>query len=102
SSYVFAIDRKKGEVLWKTKVGKAGGDHPGTRCTPTVDREVVDALGQFGDFVCLKATGDEVWRKNFEKDFKGRSGGWNYTESPLVDGDKVICTPGGKDHTIVA
>jgi outer membrane protein assembly factor BamB len=27
---------------------------------------------------------------------------WNYSESPLVDGDKVICTPGGSSGTMIA
>ena len=61
------------------------------------------ALGQFGDFVCLDVKdGAERWKKNFGKDFKGKSGGWNYTESPLVDGDKVVVTPGGSDATMAA
>lgn len=27
---------------------------------------------------------------------------WSYRESPLIDGDKVICTPGGDDAMLVA
>lgn len=103
SSHVFALDGQSGKVLWSTKVGKPGGDYPGTRCTPTLDGELLYAIGQFGDLVCLEtATGKERWRKNFTKDFRGRSGGWQYTESPLVDGPKLVCTPGGKDATMVA
>jgi outer membrane protein assembly factor BamB len=103
SSYVFALDRANGKKLWSAKVGKPGGNYSGTRCTPTVDGDRLYALGQFGDFVCLETeTGKELWRKNFPKDFGGRSGGWNYTESPLIDGDRLICTPGGKDATLVA
>lgn len=104
SSYVFALERSTGKKLWSTKVGKSGGNYSGTRCTPTVDGDRVYAIGQFGDLVCLKSdSGQEVWRKNFNKDFKGKSGGWNYTESPLIDGDKLVCTPGGeKAGAIVA
>src|SRR5262249_32673828 len=70
SSYVFALDRANGKKLWSAKVGKPGGNYTGTRCTPTVDGDRVYALGQFGDFVCLEtATGKELWRKNFPKDF---------------------------------
>jgi outer membrane protein assembly factor BamB len=101
-SFVFALGRDKGDKLWSTKVGNAGGNYTGTRCTPTVDGDRVYAIGQFGDLVCLKtADGSEVWRKNFEKDLGGKGGGWNYTESPLIDGDKLVCTPGG-EHAIVA
>ncbi len=104
SSFVFGLERSTGKKIWSSKVGKPGGQYTGTRCTPTVDGDRVYAIGQFGDLVCLEsATGKEVWRKNFDKDFKGHSGGWNYTESPLVDGDNLICTPGGqKKGAIVA
>ena len=101
--YLFALDRNNGEIRWKTKVGKTGGNYEGPRCTPTVDGNYVYALGQFGDLVCCDAKrGTVVWQKNLPKDFGGRSGGWNYTESPLVDGDKLVCTPGGGEATMVA
>ena len=103
SSHLTAMERETGKTLWQTRVGKAGGNYAGTRCTPTVSGSMVYGLGQFGDLVCLDIeTGKEVWRKSLPKDFGGQSGGWNYTESPLVDGDKLICTPGGKTNTIVA
>jgi outer membrane protein assembly factor BamB len=104
SSFVFAVNAADGAILWTSeKVGKAGGNYSGTRCTPTVDGDLVYALGQFGDLVCLEcATGKERWRKNLPKDFKGTAGGWNYCESVLVDGDKLLCTPHGSEATILA
>jgi outer membrane protein assembly factor BamB len=103
SSHVFALSRDKGDILWSTKVGKAGGNYSGTRCTPTVDGDLVYGIGQYGDLVCLETkTGDMKWRRNFGKDFDGGSGGWNYTESPLIDGDRLVCTPGGSKTTMVA
>jgi hypothetical protein len=54
-SFVFALDRDLGVKAWSTKVGRSGGDHPGTRCTPTVDGDRVYTLGQWGELVCLKA-----------------------------------------------
>lgn len=103
-SYVRCFSEKDGKPVWVSAVlGKAGGSYKGTRCTPTVDGDLVYALGQFGDFVCLRAVdGKEVWRKSLQKDFGGNHSGWQYTESPLVDGDKVVCTPGGPRGTIVA
>jgi outer membrane protein assembly factor BamB len=101
--YLFAVNRNDGEIVWKTKVGRTGGNYEGPRCTPTVDGNRVYALGQFGDLVCCDTGGGEiVWRKNLPKDFGGRAGGWNYTESPLVDGEKLVCTPGGRQATMVA
>jgi outer membrane protein assembly factor BamB len=103
SSYLFALDRKTGKRQWELKVGKAGGSYEGTRCTPATDGALVFGLGQFGDLVAANAkTGAEVWRKNFKTDFKGSSGGWQFTESPLLDGDRLIVTPGGSEATMVA
>jgi outer membrane protein assembly factor BamB len=103
SAVVFALSRDKGEKLWSVKVGKAGGDrgHIGPRSTPTVDGDRVYALGQFGDLVCLKvADGAEVWRKSVPGDLGGAIAYYKYTESPLVDGDKLICSPGGKNAIV--
>ncbi|MBO0699985.1 MAG: PQQ-binding-like beta-propeller repeat protein, partial [Zavarzinella sp.] len=105
AGYVFAVSRKDGTNLWKAEVGKpgGGGGYPGPRCTPTVDGDHVYALGQHGDLVCIGlADGKEKWRVNLRKDFHGSGGGWGYAESPLVDGDKLIVTPGGREATMVA
>src|SRR5687767_4815521 len=104
SSFLHALSIA-GKPLWSTKVGKpgGGGGYPGPRCTPTVDVDRVYALGQHGDIVCVEAaTGKEVWRKNLVKDFAGEVGGWGYSESPLIDGEQLICTPGGRQGTLVA
>lgn len=102
-SHVFAVDRVTGKQLWATKVGKAGGVYSGTRCTPTVDGKLLYAIGQFGDLVCLDVEkGEEKWRKDFVKDYGGRIGRWNFAESPLVDGDRLVFTPGGLKATMVA
>ena len=106
ASSVIALDEKTGKLLWSAKVGGTGGGdgYPGPRCTPTVDGERVYAMNQFGDLVCVEAaTGQEVWRKNLAKDFGGRMmSGWGYSESPLVDGERLVCTPGGSKGTLLA
>ena len=104
SSFVHCIDAKDGKIAWSSKpLGKTGGKYEGTRGTPTFDEGHLYALGQFGDFVCLKAeTGEEVWRKNLIADFGGRPGEWSYSESPLIDGGKVIVTTGGEEGAVVA
>ncbi|MBN9524137.1 PQQ-like beta-propeller repeat protein [bacterium] len=98
-SHVVAINRADGKVVWTAAVGPAGGS---LGCTPTVDRDRVYALGQMGDLVCIDRDGKTVWQRNLAKEFGGQKGGWNYCESPLVDGDRVIVTPGGKEATMVA
>jgi outer membrane protein assembly factor BamB len=103
------MDESDGRHLWSAKVGQAGGGgdteptRTGTRCTPTIDGATVYALGQYGDLVCLNAAdGRENWRVSLTKDFGGQLQTWAYAESPLVDGNKVICTPGGPKGTLLA
>lgn len=99
-SYVVALKRDSGKVIWSVEIGKAGGN---LGCTPTVDAGHVYALGQEGDLVCLEAKdGKRLWHRNLLKEFGGSYGGWHYCESPLVDGDKIVVTPGGKDATMAA
>ena len=71
----------------------------GPRGTPTIDGDRIYILGQLGDFVCFTTEGKEVWRVNFVKDFGGIMPVWGFGESPLVDGEKIICTPGAEDAT---
>src|SRR5262249_22665142 len=76
----------------------------GPRATPTVDGEVLFQLGSKGDLVCLEtATGKIRWQKNMVSDFGGHvMMAWGYCESPLVDGDNLICCPGGDKGTVAA
>jgi outer membrane protein assembly factor BamB len=103
--HVFALDVKDGKQVWTGKVGQMsrGGNFPGPRSTPTVDGDHVYALGSDGKLVCLTvASGDLVWSKDLRADFQGRTGFWDYSESPLIDGDVLVCTPGGESATMVA
>ncbi len=88
-----------GRELWATPV-KGGNPN----CTPTVDGGLVYALGREGHLVAADVvTGKTAWQKDFPKDFGGRMmSGWGYSESPLVDGDRLVCTPGAKDAVVVA
>ena len=75
----------------------------GPSATPTVDGDRLYVMGLAGNVACLQvADGKVVWQRNLMADFGGRSPMWSYRESPLVDGDKVICTPGGEETTMVA
>jgi outer membrane protein assembly factor BamB len=102
SSFIRCISVADGKVVWSAKVGRPGGDYPGTRCTPTVDGDMVFAIGQWGDLVAVTTEGKEVWRKSFKDDFAGDMPGWGFAESPLVDGPRLVCTPGGRGGAIVA
>jgi outer membrane protein assembly factor BamB len=104
---VQAREVKDGSPVWSTRIGKVGPNqgpqYPGARSTPTVDGERLYALGSDGDLACLEtATGKPVWHKNVRTDFGGQPGPWAYAESPLIDGDVLVCTPGGAEATLVA
>src|SRR4051812_20854800 len=100
--FVLALDVGQGQQIWTTKIGKVGPNqgpqYPAARSTPTVDGALLYALGSDGDLVCLEAvTGNIRWQKNLRTDFAGKPGSWAYAESPLVDGDVLVCTPGGSE-----
>ena len=108
NEYVQAISTADGKVVWTTRVGNVGNpeqnpNYPKARSTPTIDGNVLYALGSDGDLACLETkTGKIRWMKNLRKEFGGQPGEWAYAESPLVDGDAVVITPGGATATLVA
>ncbi len=68
-----------------------------------MDGDALYPLGSDGDLVCLEtASGKERWRKSLRTEFAGQPGKWAYAESPLIDGDVLVCTPGGSQGTLVA
>lgn len=98
--YVHAIDTRDGKIVWSRKVGKVGENigppYPGPRATPAVDGDRLYTLGSDGDLVCLRRdSGEVVWARHLVREFEGNRGPWAYTESPLIDGDAIVCTPGG-------
>ncbi len=103
AQFVIALDLNTRKELWSTRVGPPHPDG-GPRCTPTIDGLRTYALGTDGDLVCLEtATGNCQWRKNLTTDLGGHvMSGWKYCESPLVDGPKLICTPGAEEAALVA
>lgn len=108
TEYVLCLDLKNQTELWKSPLGplfSQDGFGHGPRSTPTLDGQLLFALGAHGDLVCLdlQARGKEVWRKSLVKDLGGEMmSEWGYSESPLVDGDLLICTPGGSQGTVAA
>jgi outer membrane protein assembly factor BamB len=98
--------RDQGKEIWSAILGPVrheGAGYPGPRSTPTIDGDRVYVLGINGDLVCLDAkTGAGVWRRDLVGEFGGGIPNWGYSESVLVDGPWVLCTPGGNQATIVA
>ncbi len=102
---VLCLDEATGKEEWRVKVGNEYEDNGsdsnwggGPRANPSVTEDGhIYVLGIRGDVFCLKTSnGSVVWTKNYEKDFGGKlMSGWGFSESPLVDGDKLVCVPGG-------
>lgn len=105
---VWALSEKDGKELWAARLGPVfkqdavqGKEGPG--CTPTVDGDRLYAMGLGGDIACLQAKdGKVLWQRSLQTNFGARLPRWSFRESPLVDGDKVIVTPGSEEATIVA
>jgi len=101
---VIALNRADGKEVWAKALGQPQDNDrgPGPRGTPTVDGDRLYILTENGDLACLKIDGTEVWRRNILRDFRGSQLQWLISESPLVDGEKVIVTPGGRNAGMVA
>ncbi len=102
--FALCLNAEDGTEIWRKTIGtkfrNAWGDGP--RSTPSVDGENVYFMAASGELSCLqKADGKKIWSVKMS-DFGGRVPNWGYSESPLVDGGKVVCTPGGKKGTMLA
>ncbi|MDZ4801945.1 MAG: PQQ-binding-like beta-propeller repeat protein [Bryobacteraceae bacterium] len=104
-STVFALDRATGQPKWTAPIGRAldqdrGG---GPRGTPTVEGDVLYVLTEAGDLAQVRLKdANVVWNRNILKEYGGSNPHWHISESPLIDGNKLIVTPGGRGAGIVA
>jgi len=101
--FLIAVNASTGKELWSSSAGQKypNGWGDGPRMTPTVDGDRVFAIGGQGLLICVESkNGKLIWSKNLVTDLGGQLQDWGYTESPLVVGDIVICTPGGPQGTL--
>jgi outer membrane protein assembly factor BamB len=104
-SVVTSLNRADGKVVWVRPLGPGGSNDRGSgpRGTPTADGDRLYVLTENGDLACLRIMdGTVVWQRNILKDFRGENPNWLISESPLVDGNMVIVSPGGRGAGIVA
>src|SRR5258708_34677469 len=108
NEFVQALSVEDGKILWTTRLGNVGNpnmqpSYPMARSTPTVEGDTLYAETSDGDLASLEAASGKVfWRKNLRRDFGGQPGTWAYAQSPLIDGDTLVATPGGAQATLVA
>jgi outer membrane protein assembly factor BamB len=105
SEYVLAYDAASGKRLWESPLGAFYSNYQGdgARGTPTVDGSRLYALGASGDLACIDAQdGRAVWKRSLTKEFGGRIPSWGYSESPLIVGERLLVSPGGREAAIVA
>jgi outer membrane protein assembly factor BamB len=105
--FVIAMERKTGNEIWKTAIGKSGdggGGYAGPLGTPACDGENVYVLNQFSDFAALNMKdGKILWQKNTQRDFGAKKmSGWGYAMSPILDGDKILLPVGGDKGSMIA
>jgi outer membrane protein assembly factor BamB len=100
---LLALNAGDGKVAWKLPIGGAVTDAqggPGPRSTPATDGTLVVAVAPTGEIVCVQAaTGRLAWQKHMERDFGAAHPGFHFVESPLIDGNLVLLSPGG---TVIA
>ncbi|MEX0728195.1 MAG: PQQ-binding-like beta-propeller repeat protein [Planctomycetaceae bacterium] len=105
--YVRALDEATGAHLWTAALGRVIRQSPLmrwlTQRAPTIDRDRVYAVSLLGEVVCLRAAdGEELWRRSYLDEFGGRRPVFGYGDCPFADGERVICTPGGESHSVLA
>ena len=104
--FAYALDAQTGRLKWKQELGPeiVEDRENAPRGSITVDGDKLYLIRGIGQIHCLAASdGKVIWQKDFMKDFNGKlMSRWGFSESPLVDGSLVICTPGGTDGAIVA
>ena len=93
-----------GQIQWQVPAGEAWtGGHPSARGTPTINGDRLYHESPLGQVVCLDTkTGKEIWSVNILKEFDAKNITWALAESVLIDGDWVICCPGGEKASVVA
>lgn len=105
ASVVHSLNRADGKTVWSASLGPKvdEGRGNGPRSTPTIDGDRIYVLTENGDLACLRAKdGSRVWSRNMLRDFGGDNPKWLISESPLIDGNRVIVSPGGNGAGIVA
>lgn len=101
---LICVDLGKTKIDWSTPLTDSSPKHgyEGARCTPTIDGDRAYVVSSDGAITCLSTKdGQILWSRKFSEWDGKMMSGWGFSESPLIDGDRVLCTPGGENAMIV-
>ncbi|MDR3060700.1 MAG: PQQ-binding-like beta-propeller repeat protein [Dysgonamonadaceae bacterium] len=101
--FVYAFDTN-GKLLNKQEYGPEWNtNYNGTRGTVTPDNGKLYLISGLGEVFCLNESDLKIlWKKGMFTDFDGANITWGICESPLIVGDKLIVSIGGKKNNVVA
>lgn len=115
TEFVVAMDAASGKELWAKPLRMAkyqgGGDDgtgdnkggDGPRSTPALAGGKIYAYGANLDLYCFDAkSGKLVWKKDVARDYGGKNISWQNATSPLIEGNLVIVSGGGKGAAFLA
>ena len=105
TGFVSILNAADGKVEKVIRYGKetTNDQAPGPRSTPTIDGNRLYILSGLGVAYCIDLTkGSVLWSVDLLKKFGGENNTWTLAESLLIDGDRVICTPGGVEGGVAA
>jgi len=94
----------EGNQQWQVAYGRSWDQsYPNTRSSPTIEGDRIYIISGVGELVCLNAgTGDINWKIDVDKKYQTDWHVWGVAESPLIVGNKVICSPVGPQTAFVA
>lgn len=103
TGYIYALS-ESGKLQWKAAYGNEWADsYEGSRATPMIVGHELYILSGVGDLSCMNAVhGKSIWKKNIFREYGGRNVEWGINESVVIHGEKLICTPGGTKHNVIA
>jgi len=103
---VYCLDEKSGKPLWKRSNGPAWDNprmFPSTRATVTIDENFVYDHSVHSEIACFHAkTGEKIWSRNLVKEYEAKTPYWGFAESVVIDGDHLLCSPGGEKASVIA
>lgn len=102
-AWLFAFD-PKGNLKWKKEFGPEWvKNYNGARCAPTIVGDLIYTTSGMGNIYCFnRHSGEKKWSVSMMDDLHGQYPLFGYSEAVAIDGDRLFCTPGGRDTNVVA